>query len=1005
MLRASTDPHDLQIPQDLLTSDPRSVGLRWLSRLWARPDVRHALTAANPGLCAQVTDLLDSQRPNERRARKVLLSMAAYLARWGRPTPFALFAGTAPVTVGDTPRAVWGGDHSVHTRADTEWLADVITRLHRCRTLAERLDVVTNNTGQLRGNWFVVPGQSADGHAHLAAPVEASVRYSPPVASALTAARTPLRYRQLLDQLTRDFPSADRQRVTALLDELIDRHVLLTGLWAPMTTPDALAHLCEELTAVHAHDIAEIADLVLELQAIHAELTRPVQHSAWPDRAPVVDRMRSLTGVAPVPVIVDTALDCSVQVPQRLIRTVEEAADVLTRVSPYPFGSPQWRDYHARFRARYGPGAVVPVLELVVDSGLGWPTGYLGAGRGRPPRMLTERDHAVLSLVQKAQAEGDREIVLTETSIADLGSGTAEDIVPAPRIEMCVQVHAATPQAIAEGDFTAVVTGTPRVGSSMAGRFAHLLPADDQKILAVGYRTPQPGALAAQLVFPPRRRRNENITRTPQLLPHVIPLAQHHAPGPGVIEPSDLAVTCDAHRFYLLRLSTGQRVEPRVPHALEAGTHTPPLARFLAEITTARCAVYGAFDFGAAAQMPYLPRIRYRNAVLAPARWILSTRDFPGPTKVTNEWEDGFARWRSKWRVPDHVALVEHDRRLPLDLSHPVHRQLLRQRLGHHTRVELSEAPGPEQTAWLGRPHELLVPLHAPPTGPAPAPTTSMRPVHGEETQLPGGAVLCVRLYTHSERFNEILTDHLPALTRHLPPTARSWFRRHRDLVRPDADQYLELYTRLPEPDQYADAVERLHSWARELRCHRLLAHLTLDTYQPQTGRFGHGSAMEAAEAVFATDSAAALTQIRTSLHSGVDPQVLAAAGVVDLVTRFAGSPEDGSAWLIHDLPHIRGTVDRDVRRQVLALAGPESDDAALHRIGGGAVAEAWRERATALTDYRKHLATQRDPNTVLRSLIHLHHVRALGVSPDQEAATIRTARAVALARTARRSS
>ncbi|WP_028648409.1 lantibiotic dehydratase [Nocardiopsis sp. CNT312] len=999
LLRASTSPEDLDVPEDLVSEHSPARGLEWLARLWERREVRDALSAANPGLCSQITGALSGRRLDDRRVRKTLLSVVSYLARWERPTPFGLFAGTAPVSIGAAAHTVWGDGHRVALRADSEWLSDIIARLHRCPALVERLHVAANNTGQVRGARYVVPGQSADGHSLRAAPVEVSVRHSPPVALALEIARTPVRYERVREHLTLGFPHVAGEQITALLEGLIDQHLLLTDLWAPMSCTDALAHLCDTLAAVRAENIDEIADLVADLHTVRSRLAHPVRHTAWSERVPVLERMRELSDVAPVPVIADTVLDCRLALPERVVRTVEEAADVLTRLTPEPFGSAQWRDYHARFRARYGAGAVVPVLELVADSGLGWPAGYLGASRGRPPRMLSERDHTVLRLVQQAQAAEEGEIVLTDSTVTALGPGSGEEVLPPPRVEVCVQIHAPTPRAIEKGAYTVAVTGAPRPASSMAGRFAHLLPEEDHEALAHGFRSPEAGTVTAQLTFPPRKRRNENITRTSRLLPHIVPLAEHHPPGPDVIGVDDIAVSADAHRFHLLRLSTGQRLELRVPHALEAGTHTPPLARFLAEVANARHAVYGGFDFGAAAQMPFLPRVRYGNIVLSPARWRLDARDLPRFDQHRPVWDEGFDRWRARWHVPDRAALVEHDRHLPLDLSHPVHRHLLRQRLAAHGQVELRETATREQVAWLGRSHELLFPLRASGSGSVHR-TGPVRPVCVDAAHLPGSSVTRAHLYAHPDRFDEILTGHLPALTSLLPDSALWWFRRHRDLSRPDADRYLELYLRLGPEHSGGSAVEQVHAWARDLRHQRLLAHLELAAYEPQTGRFGHGEAMEAAEAVFAADSAAALAQIRAAQGQGVDPLALTAASIVDLATGFTDTPETGLVWLTQDLAHTPGPVDRAVRSRALDLASPAGES--LLRLDG--VAEAWAERASALSGYRKRLAAERDPHSVLRSLVHLHHVRALEIGPDSEAATIRTARAIALFHTEWRS-
>ncbi|GAB3726107.1 lantibiotic dehydratase [Nocardiopsis nanhaiensis] len=992
LLRASTSPAGLDIPTDLFDGPDSTSATGWLARVWERTEVRNAVDQANPGLRTQIDKVLAGDVTGPKRVRSTVLSVVAYVLRWRRPTPFGLFAGVAPATVGEVPAVRWGDDHRMVARADAEWVADIIGHLHRFPALVERLDVVANNTGHVRGGRLVVPGQSADGHTPLAAPIEVSVRYSAPVAHALDTARTPIRHSCLHEHLNTGFPTAGPERITGLLDQLIDRHLLHTSLWAPMTHTDALSQLCRELDRVGAHDIEEIAHLVDFLRTAHKELTGPLPSTSWPTLAPVAVQMRSFTDVTPTPVIADTGLDAHLQVPPAVPRAVEKAADALIRATPNPFGAPHWRDYHHRFRSSYGPGAVVPVLELVADSGLGWPAGYLGAARKRSPRLSTDRDALFLDLVQHATVQGSGEIILDEDLIARLGPAVGERTTLPPQVEMCVRLHTPTARALAEGDFTLEVGGLPRPGSSLLGRFAHLLPEHEQQLVADSYTHPDPDVLTAQLTFPPRKRRNDNITRTPRFLPHVVPLAQHPGSDAGVIDPADLGVTADAEHLYLLRISTGQRLHLQTAHALETGTQTPPLARFLSEITTARHALYGAFDFGAASRLTYLPRVRYRNTVLAPARWRLPDLR----TVDKGEWDRALLAWCKRWRVPERVVLVEQDRRLPLDLDDRVHRQFLQQRRTHHGHLELREDLTPQGASWPGRPHELVFALHR--REETPTPPFIAKPAARPVPQLPGSGVLTVDLFAHPDRFDEILTDHLPELVEALPEESRWWFTRHRDLLHPDSDPYLRIHLLTPT-DTGTGTVNRLHTWAQGLREQRLLGHLSLTTATSQTGRYGHGPAMDAAQTVFAADTTAALAQIRSTRTFGLPSAALAAASMLRLASDFASTPREGRNWLIA-LQHTPGPVDRTHRRQAMELVDqthiPGSDP------GGRILARAWDERALALARYREHLATQRAPEAVLRSLLHLHHVRTLGVSPDQEAATIRTARSLALAQRAR---
>ncbi|RFS81446.1 lantibiotic dehydratase [Actinomadura spongiicola] len=1004
LLRASTAPGRLDLPADLDPDDPRFAAraVAWLSQVAQRPEIHAAVVTASPALIEAVNALTSSEHPDPRQVRRAVIAMASYLLRWHRrPTPFGLFAGVAVARFGRSPVVAWGPDHQAVVRADASWIGDVLAALHKNPELVGRLPVIANNAGYVRGGRFVVPGPAPDGATQGLAPVEVSVRHSRPVRAAVEAARRPVPFGELTTRLADEFPAASNEQIKGMLIGLLQQNVLISSLQAPMTCTDALGHVCSELRAARAYDIPAINGLVDSLSRVHRSISAnsPAIEPAW---ARVTQEMKTVSQVASTPLAIDTLLDCEVQLPEQVAREARDAVDLLYRLSPYPFGYPAWRDYHTRFLARYGTGAVVPVLELVADSGLGLPAEYLGSPWGRALRAVTEREEQMLALIQNATMSGDDEIVLTDQVIERLSSDHATGVSLPSRVEIAVEVGAASLEALNRGRFVLRVTGTPRPGSSMIGRHAHLPPGDSRDLLAQSFALSGPDTVAVQLTFPPRRRRNENITRTQQFLPTVIALGEHRPCGPDHIPLVDLAVTADKDRFQLVRISTGQRVEPRVAHALEAGVHTPPLARFLAEVSTSRCAVYKAFHFGVAAQMPFLPRVRYRRTILAPARWLLSADDLPGHDAPAAEWSKGLDAWRERWRVPEHVAMVDHDRRQPVDLSHRLHRLLLRTRLRSAGRLELRETFAPDELAWIGRAHEIVIPFTRA-TGPV-RPRGDWRRCPPENHALPGrSSVLYVQIHGHPARFDEVLTEHtaklIDAFGQDPPPW---WFRRHREIRRPEVDPYLALYLGLSSPAAYGTAAEKVSDWAAGLRRERLVSHITLATYQPQTGRYGHGAAMDAALQVFAADSRAAIAQIITATKAGIRPQALAAVSMVDLAISLTGARSESLRWLIQELPQQHGLLDPELRAQALALADPDRQWANLQALPGGFEATGeWGRRADALTSYRKQFDERRDVLGVLHSLLHLHHNRAVGVDVDQERVTNRLVRACALRYTA----
>ncbi|MGH3800928.1 MAG: lantibiotic dehydratase family protein, partial [Pseudonocardiaceae bacterium] len=499
LVRATTDPGGLDLPEDMdLHADNSMVesGRAWLARLWQRGEVRAALRVASPVLSRQIDAVLGDGHIDFRQLRRVIVATCSYLLRWQRrPTPFGLFAGVAAASVGDEPTVWFGQDHRVVVRADMQWLSGLIDGLEQHPGLLPRLHVVVNSAGFVRGDRFVAPVRLSDAQPGREASLEISVRHTRPVRAALANAAEPVRFGELAGRLCAEFPAASPDKIDALLAELVARHILLTRLRAPMTTVDGLAHLVEQLAAVGGADLPDVADLLKEFTAIHGELSHH-SRSVFPSEIDptiegVAERMRAVCDTADHTVdhvlVVDVELDCRLTVPDTVMREAEAAATVLLRLTPNPFGSAAWKDFHARFRDRYGAGAVVPVRDVVADSGLGLPTGFLGAPRGHAVRALAERDEKLLALVQQAVFDGRGEIELTEPVIRGLAVGDHTEMIPPPRVELAFQLHAACPDALARGQFQLWVTGAPRAASSMAGRSAYLLPEVDQRLLADSY--------------------------------------------------------------------------------------------------------------------------------------------------------------------------------------------------------------------------------------------------------------------------------------------------------------------------------------------------------------------------------------------------------------------------------------------------------------------------------------------------------------------------------------
>ncbi|MFH8242702.1 lantibiotic dehydratase [Streptomyces sp. NPDC018321] len=992
----------------------------------ADDDLAEALEHASPVLAARVRSLCmpaelstGGVEPSARDVRRAALSMARYLLRsQHRATPFGLFAGVTVAGFGPQARVGWGGEHVTVGRAGAEWLAAVVERLETCPDLLERLPVVVNNTVTSRGDRLVVPFQSDDRsdrsdrsdrgnrgkRSERPRAVEASLALTEPVRAVLAAAREPVRAGELADKLESEFPEAGPEKVRRLLAELVRRRVLITGLHAPGTETDALGHLLDQLRRAGADAFPALAGTVRELEEIRTALTRCASRSG---REGAAARMRALVpGLRRHPVALDLRLDAQLVLPGAVARETERAALLLTRVSARPYGTAAWSAYHQRFYERYGIGTMVPLQEVVADSGVGYPEGYPGSSPGARRPRLSARDDTLVRLAQAAALDGRDEVLLTDELIDALDVGPDEPRVP-QHLEVGVRVHAAGVDELRRGRFRLEVVSVSRGAGVTTGRFLGVLPPDDRAALAAelsGLPAADGDTVPAQLSFPPLLPESAHVTRTPRVLPTVISLQEHRAPDADVLVPADLAVGCDGRRMYLADPERGRRVEAVGMHALNLRTHTPPLVRFLTELPRAQCAQVTVFDWGAAAAMPFLPRLRYGRVVLTPARWRLEASELPGRARPWAEWDAAFTGWRARRRLPRLVHLVEDDRRLFLDLDVAGHRTLLRHHLDRRRQAVLVEAAEPGAFGWSdGRAHEVVVPLRA--TRPSPWPElpapTPARALSTAQTQTPAASsVLLAALYGDARRQDMLLSRHLPDLLERLggPPW---WFVRFRD-----PEQHLRLRIALPTPAAFADTARTVSVWADELRDIGLLADLRYPTSYRETGRWGCAAAWDAAEDVFRADSRAILAQL--SQPRRPHKRTLVAAHTVSIASAFLGSTEAGTRWLIdHIPPTAPGPVPRPQFADAVRLADPGNDWAALRAAPGGTpIVQAWADRDAALAAYRRHLP---GPHTqgialddVLTSLLHVHFVRHIAVNFPEEETCLHLARAAALAWTAR---
>ncbi|MGP3756982.1 lantibiotic dehydratase family protein [Streptomyces sp. IBSNAI001] len=660
MLRAAVYTTEPAMPPWPTATAPANEWRAWLSTVWSDTDFRRTVSQASPHLAEQVQAIIDGRTPKARRMRRAALSTARYAIRYAhRSTPYGLFAGVAQLAFDQTTAVRIGDEHQAVPRPEPAGLDEVLS--------AWESDAARMADTEVCVNTLIV---QRDWHIHVPSEGDAAFRLalSPALRLVLDLARSPIRYGQLSDKLAAEFPAVSDTARDRLLGELLRVRLLRSSLRAPATVADPSDVLPPEV-------LAQTAGLRTAC---------------------------------------DLRLDADVQLPEQVLIEAETAATVLARMATHPNGTPAWRRWIERFTERYGENTAVSVdVATDPDRGVGLPAGFVKASE--PPRPMSRRDRLLLELVGTAAAEGSRTVAVTGAMIEELEAAAGDKPHGlAPHLELAAQVNATSLTALDRGDFRLRVLTVSRSAGSMTGRFWHLFPGTEAAYSNLP--TVDPQAELVQLSFHAGRVPADLLTRAPQALPRIVSVGEFRRPAPHVLFPRDLSVSITDGRPQLVESATGKPLELLAPTAINFLWHnyTPPMARFLGEISRATCPQVTWFDWGAAWALPFTPALTYRRTILTDARWKISSRTLPARTAPLQQWADQFHAWRYRFRVPERVLLTEDDQHLPLDLTRPLDLELLRAHLDASPFgiATLHEAPPPDADGWIGgRAHSIVVPL------------------------------------------------------------------------------------------------------------------------------------------------------------------------------------------------------------------------------------------------------------------------------------------------------
>lgn len=952
----------------------------------------------------------EADKKTIQKVEKTLISLFRYFIRMStRTTPFGLFSRVVQGHFGDRSdlEVRSFSDNQKRARPDMEWIFHVIKLIESDPIIFDELKVRMNKTLMVKGNRVKLPFRPQYGILNFEAIPEGanSIGLTKVVGLTLQAAKEPVDVKTLKRTIQEAFPESSLDIIHNYLRQLLEQEFIISELRPPFMDIAPLEHIGAVLSGISGSDkwlkiLSEIQALLLQYENSEIGNGEGIYHQ-------LTEKMMNVVKTSNL-VQVDVRLKKDVTLPRSITDDVVMGAELMCKLH-VPEGH-ELNEYLNRFLEKYGVYQEIPIHELFdSDWGLGIPKAYQPDFISETQQVSYTRNSILFQLVTEAIAQGSSECVLTDEHIQELT--LTHDPQNAPEsLEIYYSLIADSQEQVDQGDYKLVLGAS--AGSSGAGKtFGRFLDMFDPSFIQnfeqiqTHIQRLHPQAAVAEMVFMPSSGRISNIMIGKNLSEYEIVSGTNSSKNElNTLHIDDLLVGATYDRFYIKSKKLGREIIPLQTHMFNHRI-SPPIFRFLSDVTRNLTKTWSYFNWGPVEQSPFLPRLRYKNIILSSAQWRLGKHTM-GVEKFggRREWLDKFYSWKKKWKVPRYIYLAMGDNRLLLDLHNPLCIEELRREMGKMQNgqelllTECMNHPSCSPLHSKGESYtgEFVFPLLNTKSVPQSIPergildNSDYAPIASRGV-LPGEDWLYIKLYGTSEREVELLGLYLEDLWKQ--PEFNHWCRRFYFVRYRDQESHIRLRFNGDSKELWSTGIGQISQWMQKLRNLGLAVSMTIDTYIPELERYGGEGLIEIAEDVFAADSKLVSLYLGESRRKRLNlaPEVIAVANILDILACFGLTLEEQKKWLeerVDGKEHMKAY--RELKKTLIEAA--DSNPAWLYKMDASNLIIAARdERRALIKTYAESIENAKDrgltnhPHDILASLVHMHLNRLLGVDRELE--------------------
>lgn len=933
------------------------------------PHFRQALAFSSQSLSSQI------------RAGKidkaVTRALYKYFSRIStRGTPFGLLSFVSWGSAADSVRSKLK-THLLKKRArpDMGWLHNYIDTLINKSLSIMDLSVENNPIISKRINRYIVT-YLIDKKENASV----SIKKNPITDFIFLTCKSSIKVKELVKLIQKRFPQVNVEKTIEVIRLLINQQFLWCTLYPSVTNFLPLSNLIKQVPESIKPSIKDLSKKI----EIYNRL--PIQESEE-FLYKVTDEMSQKAASRRLPLQVDFGIpNKQIELPFEILKQVAKSAEILWKLNALKEQQVSLNKYHTKFLKKFGQRRLVAINELLDPIiGLGSPEYDLANPRLSESSELSQYYQWLGLALSKALKNQESEIVIDDRRISELvpnsdlsRAGTSMDVF----FEVC----ASSVEDLNVGKYQVLINNFVSTGGATFGRFMDLLSPDlghQLKAFSKEESDLEKDTVFIEAFYLPQSSNVQNVAISPSFRSIKLDLSPG-ADSSMLLKDIYVGATKD---FLYFTDKKGSKDFRFISTNVLVPSHAPEQLRFMLEVTQQRSSRMRLWPWGTYSSHTYLPRVRYKQTILSPQRWMVTLSCIDA--HMSNSIEvisQKLKKWIHDWQLPKYVFITEGDNRLLINSSFNEHILIAASFLKKKEKIFLIEKIKQDKGDWvesdLGRHStEFVLPIMK---NPAYAnkkrsiPQVAFQKVAiSDRCKEPGSEWLYYKFFLSSEIEGEFLQQNLAPFANQLldKKNIQSWF-----FIRYQENDRYEIRFRMKISPEFSvlRTVEYANDFARNSLERNVIQDFSISLYEREVERYGGLDFIDLCEKLFCEDSYLTL-QLLEFVSEELPSYVIGALSVVDILDHLFGESS-----IAHE---FFNRIDLDKS----ALLGYRKWRQVIESGFFKHFGSIGENRAAILKQIRQK-AKKMEPipsvnlYSLASSIVHMHCNRLCGINPNLEA-------------------